>query len=165
MTRGFMDFVATILIPDFPGETSKWYAEKYLYESGNNSDAKDPVQSLANTLEKQVREGRDKRIMRIRIDGHGPYRFFPTQKSDEGRLENIAVQISLSKKDLEGIDNLVALGNFNNKKFTNRKDVIQWLVEEAIKANSSSFCKVADVIEQIEKLKRSVQNYTTPSEL
>ena len=156
MKRGFMDFAATILIPDFPGETSKWYAEKYLEESGNNSDAKDPLQSLANTLEKQVREGRDSRIIKKRIDGHGPYRFFPAPESDEGRLENIAVQISLSKKDLKDIDNLVTLGNLNTRKFNNRRAVIQWLVEEGMKDNSSSFCKVADVIEEIEKLKRSL---------
>lgn len=155
MKRGFMDFAATILIPDFPGETSKWYAEKYLKESGNNSDAKDPEQSLANTLEKQVREGREKRIIRKRIDG-GPYRFFPAPESNEEHLENIAVQISLGKKDLKDIDNLVTLGNLNTRKFNNKRDVIQWLVEEGMKTNSSSFCKVADVIEEIEKLKRSL---------
>jgi Arc/MetJ-type ribon-helix-helix transcriptional regulator len=150
MKKGFMDFVATILIPDFPGETAQWYAEHYLEERGDDgSDAKHPVQSLANTLSKQVLEGKEKRVRRHRVGG--VYRYFPVAASDEGHLENVVVQVSLSTQELEDIDNLVAVEKFNN-----RNDAIKWLVVEGIKANRGYLDKVADTRKQIEDLKRGV---------
>ena len=58
MKRGFMDFAATQIIPDRPGETAEYYAREYLEAAGKDgSDAKNPVQSLANTLRKRVGTG------------------------------------------------------------------------------------------------------------
>ena len=151
MKKGFMDFVARRLIPDFPGQTAQWYAEQYLQLEDNGSDAKDPVQSLANTLDKQVREGREKRIRRERKGG--VYRYFPVSASNEGHLENVVVQVSLStqEQELGDIDNLVAVGKFNS-----RSDAIKWLVVEGIKANRGFLDKVADIRKQIEELKRDI---------
>ena len=149
MKKGFMDFVAISLIPDCPGHTSEWYAREYLNLFPDSSDAKDPVQSLANTLDKQVREGREKRIKRKRIGGI--YLYFPASASDEGHLEDIVVQISLSTQELKDIDNLVAVEKFNN-----RNDAIKWLVVEGIKANRGFLDKVADIRKQIEELKRDI---------
>ena len=152
-----MDYVATILIPDFPGETARWYAEKYLQEHPNiGSDAKYPVQSLANTLDKQVREGKERRVRRERVNGI--YRFFHVSAPSESRnekvgssLENIIVQISLSVQELNDIANLVAVGKFNN-----RNDAIKWLVMQGISANRSYLDKVADTRRQIERLKEEL---------
>ena len=151
MKRGFMDFVATILIPDFPGATALWYARKYLEESGGNgSDAKHPEQSLANTLSKQVQTGREKRVRRERIKG--VYCFFPASMSSASdSSEDIVVQLSLSTQELEDIDDLVAVGKFNN-----RSEAIKWLVIEGITANRGYLDKVADTRNQIERLKREV---------
>ena len=154
MRRGFTDYAATILIPDFPGETARWYAEKYLQEPGNTgSDARDKVQSLASTLDKQVREGRERRVRRDRINGL--YRFFPASASGEGHqekggssLENIVAQIPLSMQELKDIDNLVAVDKFNN-----RSDAIKWLVMQGIAANRAYLDKVADIRMQIDRLK------------
>ena len=63
MQRGFMDFVATRIIPDYPGHPAEWYAREYLRVVGvSASDAEDQVQSLRNTLSKQVQTGREKRV-------------------------------------------------------------------------------------------------------
>lgn len=148
MKRGFMDVVATSIIPAFPGETARWYAEEYLQD--NESDAENPIQSLANTLDKQVREGKESRIRRERIGG--VYRYFPASKSvDSNSLHEFVTQIRLSSKDFQDIENLVAVG-----KFSNRNDAIKWLVVEGIKANRNYLNKAAEVKRQIEQLKREI---------
>jgi len=148
MKRGFMDVVATSIIPAFPGETARWYAEEYLQD--NNSDAKDPVQSLANTLDKQVREGKEQRIRRERIGGI--YRYFPASESNDSNSgQTIIMQFTLSSEELEDVNNLVSSG-----KFSNRNDAIKWLVAEGIKSNRSYLNKVAEVKRQIERLKKEI---------
>jgi len=149
MKSGFMDFVATHMVPDSPGKTARWYATEYLELGDNLSDAKNPIESLANTLDKQVREEREKRIRRERIGGK--YLFFPVGASLQPNKEDIVAQISLSTQELEDIDNLVAVG-----KFKSRNNTIEWLVTEGIKSNSNYLDKVADTTRQIEQLKKGL---------
>ena len=149
MKQGFMNHVATILIPEFPGATALWYAKAYLKEGGG-SDAKHPEQSLANTLSKQVKTGREKRIRRERIKG--VYCYFPASiASTHDSSEEIVVQLSLSAQQLKGIDNLVAVGKFNT-----RSNAIRWLLTEGIKSNHTYLEKVAHTVSQIERLKKEV---------
>jgi Arc/MetJ-type ribon-helix-helix transcriptional regulator len=151
MQRGFMDFVATRIIPDHPGHEASWYAREYL-KLVDESDlvAQHPVQSLANTLSKQVQTGREKRVRRERIKGI--FRYFPVSESSTlGASEDVIVQFSLSAHELENIDNLVAVG-----KFANRNDAIKWLVIEGIKSNRNYLNKAAQIKEQIEQLKREI---------
>ena len=151
MQRGFTDFVATRIIPDYPGHTASWYAREYL-ELVDESDlvAQHPVQSLANTLSKQVQTGREKRVRRERIKGI--FRYFPVSESSTlDASEDIIVQFSLSAQESESIDNLVAVG-----KFANRNDAIKWLVIEGIKSNRNYLNKAAQIKEQIEQLKREI---------
>ena len=152
MKRGFMDFVATILMPDFPGGTALWYAEKYLEEKGSDvSDAKQPKQSLANTLSKQVQTRKERRIWRKRVGG--VYRYFPTSMSPlANSAEEVIIQMSLSKQELQDIDNLVTID-----KFRNRNDAIKWLVTQGIKAKRGYLDKVADIRQRIERLKREAK--------
>jgi len=151
MQRGFTDFVATRIIPDHPGHTASWYAREYL-ELVDESDlvAQHPVQSLANTLSKQVQTGREKRVRRERIKGI--FHYFPVSESSTlDASEDIIVQFSLSAQELESIDNLVAVD-----KFANRNDAIKWLVIEGIKSNRNYLNKAAQIKEQIEQLKREI---------
>jgi len=153
MKKGFMDFVATTLVPEHPGETARWYAWEYL-QLGNSfsdlSDAKHPEQSLANTLSKQVKTGREKRIRRERIKGL--YRYFPVSESSAlAHNEDIFIQLSLSAQELNDLDNLIAVG-----KSKNRSDAMKWLVTEGIKANRTYLDKVANTISQIERLKKEI---------
>jgi len=152
--RGFMDFVATNLIPNFPGQTSSWYAKEYLKLFSNGSEAKNRVQSLASTLNKQVQTGLEKRVWRKRVNGI--YRYFPASMlpgsgSAGGSEEDVVIQMRLSKQELEEIDNLVAVD-----KFRNRNDAIKWLVIEGMTANRAYLDRVKDAIKQIEQLKREV---------
>ena len=149
MKRGFMD-LAVEIIKDYPGLTAEEVAQEALGSGIVSSDSKNPVQSFATTLSKQVREGSDKRVRRDRIEGK--YRFFPTiipSASDSG--EEIIVQLSLSAQELKDIDNLVAVG-----KFENRSSAVKWLVMEGIKANRPYLDKVADTRNQIERLKKDL---------
>ena len=151
MQRGFTDFVATRIIPDHPGHPASWYAREYL-KLVDESDlvARHPVQSLANTLNKQVQTGREKRVRRERIKGI--FCFFPvSEASTLDSSKDIIVQFSLAPQELENIDNLVAVG-----KFANRNDAIKWLVIEGIKSNRNYLNKAAQIKKQIEQLKREI---------
>jgi len=152
MKRGFIGHIATILIPEFPGETAQWYAEKYLEEAGEEgSDSKTPVQSLANTLSKQVNEKKEHRIWRKKLND-GKYHYYPISTSPTSdSSEETIVQVSLSVQELKDIDNLVTIDKFNT-----RSNAIKWLVVEGIKTNRTYLDKVADTISQIEQLKKGV---------
>ena len=144
MKRGFMD-LAVEIIKAFPGHTALWIAREALEHDSDLSDSKNPDVSLANTLSKQVQTGREKRVRRERIKG--VYCFFLASDSSE----EIIVQLSLSTQELKDIDNLVAVGKFNN-----RSEAIKWLVIEGITANRGYLDKVADARTQIERLKREI---------
>lgn len=153
MKSGFTDFVATRLIPDHPGHTARWYAREYLRIGGKLSDAKNPEESLTNTLDKQVREGRETRVRMERVDGRK--RFFPAAAtlssltgSDE---ESTIVQITLTKKDQDDINNLIAVDRFKN-----RNDAIRWLVTEGMKAQRDYLDRVNDTAQQIQQMKKKV---------
>lgn len=149
MKSGFMDRVATRLIPDHPGQTARWYAYEYLQLGDNLSDAKNPEESLANTLDKQVREGRERRVRRERIGGR--YRYFPvsTSAAVEEETQEVIVQMRLSKKQLEAVDSLISID-----KFKSRNEAVKWLVVEGMEARREYLDKISDVNRQIEEMKR-----------
>ncbi|MBI2328099.1 MAG: hypothetical protein HYU85_00320 [Chloroflexi bacterium] len=149
MKRGFME-LAVEIVKKYPGLTAQEVAEEALGSSSDLSDSKNPLQSLETTLDKQVREGREPRIIRERFEGK--YRFFPaTMSSASNSKENVLVQLSLPTQELKDIDNLVTVG-----KFENRSSAIRWLALEGIKANRAYLDKVADTKNQIERLKRDI---------
>ena len=149
MKRGFMD-LAVEIVKEYPGLTALEVAREALDSSSDLSDAQNPEQSLATTLNKQVQTGQEKRIRRERVGGL--YRYFPAlMPSISDSNEEIVAQISLSAEELKDIDNLVAVG-----KFSNRSEAIKWLVIEGITANRGYLDKVADTRNQIERLKRDI---------
>ncbi len=161
MKRGFMDLAVNSIIPTHPGQTARWIAEEALAHDSSLSDAQNKEQSLIATLNKQVQTGQEKRIRRERVGGL--YRYFPVSGSSAagssvdvvplpGGGKNIVVQISLSTRELEDIDNLVAVVD----KFHNRNEAISWLVMEGITAKRAYLDKVADRRKQIERLKTEV---------
>ena len=130
MKKGFMDYVATHLITDYPGQTAAWYAREYLELFNDGSDAKNQEQSLASTLNKQVQTGLERRVWRKKLND-GLYHYFPASMSPaSSSSEEIVIQLSLPTQELEDIDNLVAVG-----KFENRSSAIRWLTLEGVKAN------------------------------
>ena len=150
MKRGFMDLAVNSIIPAFPGQTAQWVAREALAHDSDLSDSKTPIASLANTLNKQVQTGREKRIRRERIKGKYCY-FLASGASASDSNEDIVAQISLSAQELKDIDNLIAVDKFHN-----RSDAIKWLVMEGMTANRGYLDKVADTRNQIERLKREV---------
>jgi len=150
MKRGFMD-LALEIIKEYPGLTALEVAREALDSSSDLSDAQNPEQSLATTLNKQVQTGKEKRIRRERVGGI--YRYFPVSESSASESnEDIVVQLSLSSQELEDIDNLVTVVG----KFDNRSSAIKWLLMEGIKVNRGYLDKVSDIRDQIERLKREV---------
>jgi len=149
MKRGFMDLAVTI-IKEFPGLTAIEVAREALQSGIVSSDAKNAEQSFASTLNKQVQTGLEKRIRRERIKGIYRYFLFSTPLASEP-AEEIVVQFSLPSQELEDIDNLVAVG-----KFDNRSSAVRWLVSEGIKTNRAYLNKVAETKTQIERLKKEI---------
>ena len=129
MKKGFMRWVRDY-IQSFPGLTAEEYSLDALEYEYARSDAGDSVGSLATTLHKQVREGKEPLIRRDKIGDK--YRFFPVKGVPiTTPSENIAVQISLSKQELREVDNLVTKGKFHN-----RSEAIEWLVKGCIALKS-----------------------------
>ena len=129
MKKGFMKWVRNY-IEVCPGLTAEDYAGDGYYEEYAKSDARngDQVFSLASSLMKQVRDGKEPHIRRERIGGN--LRYFPKNGSYAAgnvATEKIAFQISLSKEEWQSIDDLVSSGQFRN-----RNDVIEWLAKRCI---------------------------------
>jgi len=142
--------LAREIIKEYPGLTAIEVAREARDSDIVSSDAKNPEQSFASTLNKQVQTGLEKRIRRERIKG--VYRYFPVSApptSDSN--EEIVVQFSLPAQDLQDVDNLVAVG-----KHANRSSAIGWLVLEGVKANRAYLDKVAETKNQIERLKKEI---------
>ncbi len=149
MNRGFMD-LAVEIIKEYPGLTSLEVAREALGSGLISSSAENKEQSFASTLNKQVQTGSEKRIRRERIKG--VYRYFlASAPSISDSIEEIVVQFSLPAQQLKDINNLVAVG-----KFENRSSTIRWLVLEGVKANRTYLDKVADTKNQIERLKSEI---------
>ena len=109
-----------------PGLTAEEYAQDGYYEGYALSDATDQVFSLASTLMKQVRDGKELHIRRELIGDK--YRYFPAiPLGTTVSSESIAFQISLSEQEWQSIDNLIADG-----KFSNRNQVVEWLAKRCI---------------------------------
>ena len=157
MKLGFMDFVRAILIPEFPGQTANWYAEKFLDEKGQISESKTPKQSLANTLRKQVQLDWEPTIRREQIKGI--YHYFPVERNEiqqqtnlpKKSEEDLIVQLTLSNEILKDINNLVEVG-----KFKNRTDAIKWLIIEGIHVKRSYLDKVEQTRKEIERIKKEL---------
>lgn len=73
LQKGFTYQVAPALIAENPGSTAKEIAEIALERDLVTSVAKDPVSSLANTLEKEVREDRHPSVVAV---GWNPRRYY-----------------------------------------------------------------------------------------
>ena len=131
MKKGFMKWLRGGFIQTYPGLTAKEYADQAL-KGDVPTDAENEIQSLSTTLMKQVREGKEPGIRRERIGGKD--RYFPvTGVPITTSSENIAVQILLSKQELQDVDNLVTGGKFHN-----RNEAIEWLVKRCITLKSGN---------------------------
>ncbi len=152
MKRGFMDFAATRLIPQHPGETAEYYAQEYVEVAGEEaSDAQNPVMSLANTLRKRVGTGGEKRIRREKTSG--VYRYYPANAeagNTSAEQKSVAVQAFLLPDELKILDDFVVLG-----KFSSRGQVLAWLAREGIKSRHADVEKVAEIAREIDSLKGS----------
>jgi hypothetical protein len=149
MNRGFMDLAVTI-IKEYPGLTSREVAQEAISSGIVSSSAKDPIQSFATTLNKQVQTGLEKRIRRERTKGVWRY-FLVSALLTLSTNEEVTTQFSLKIQELKDVDNLVVVG-----KYKNRNDAIKWLVMEGIKTNRTYLDKVAETRVQIERLKKEI---------
>src|SRR3990172_9916178 len=109
--KGFTER-AVDLIQRKPGLTDREYAEWALRDGLAGSDAKNPVMSLAKTLDKQVRDGRESRVIRRREGGK--LRFYPASPSltygHEIPREPVPVTMRLPAEAVRCLDDLVEMG-------------------------------------------------------
>jgi len=125
MKKGFMKWLRDYM-QVCPGLTAEEYAQDGYCEGYALSDAKNQVFSLASTLMKQVREGKELHIRGERIGGK--YCYFPVKGvRTTTSSENIAFQISLTEQEWQSIDNLITDDGFRN-----RNQVVEWLAKRCI---------------------------------
>jgi len=127
MKKGFMKWVRDYM-QVCPGLTAEKYAQDGYHEGYVETDAENQEFSLASTLMKQVRDGKESHIRRERI-GRKLY-YFPVKGiRTKTSIENISFQISLSEQEWRSIDNLITDDGFRN-----RNQVIEWLAKRCISA-------------------------------
>lgn len=150
MQKGFKKAIPD-LVKANPGLTAREYAEMALNQHICGSDSKDPVQSLATTMMKEVREGRMPSVKSVK--GVGAMRYYPTNNTQKSPVPNFdkPITILIPTDVAEVIDSLLEINKFENKSKT-----LVWLAQEGIKAKSSELAQVKKVVEQIKQLKQSV---------
>jgi len=159
MKKGFSHGVAPDLIRQKPGMTAQQVAELALNADLCGSDSKTPISSLANTLAKEVREGRHPEVRAERVGG--VLRYYPV--SDDGLPEGSptvslpakglyeTVSIRLPREMAGVADLLVEAGQYST-----RSEALAWLVGEGILRNELRVKKVRGAVEQIRAIKRSL---------
>ncbi len=163
MRKGFSHGVAPKLIQEHPGLTARRIAEIALEEDLAASDSKDPVNSLAQTLAKEVREGRLPEVRTERVSGI--LRLFPADMKEAAAgiatvptisysqlIQEDSVSVRLPKPHIEIADSLVEVGQHRN-----RSEALAWLVAEGIGQNRARLEKVKSALEQIREIKRNLK--------
>jgi hypothetical protein len=155
--KGFSHGVALDLIRLHPGKTAKEYAILALEQGLADSDSKTPVQSLANTLEKEAREGRMFEVHRVR-DG-GVYRYYPADQmpstgvfpkegdTAKGSIETITIR--LPREVIEIADLATEVGAQST-----RNEATLWLCCEGIKSNNKRIDEMRQAAKQIHEIKQ-----------
>ena len=159
MRKGFTYTVAPDLVRADPGRRGEEYADMAIRKGLAASDAKDPVQSLASSLAKEVREGRQKQIRREK-DGSA-IRYYPAlslEVSAEGEKQILparreeAVSLRLEPDTARNVDMLVEIGTHRT-----RSDALAWLVAEGLSKNQQKIREVQKAVKQIREIKRSLK--------
>ena len=158
MRKGFSHGVAPKLIRQTPGMTAREVAEQALDRDLCDSDAQDPISSLANTLAKEVREGRHPEVRAEQVGGI--LRYYPTSVVLSTESDNASslppslgetVPVRLPRANIEVADLLVETGQYKT-----RSEALAWLVAEGIVRNESRIRKVREAAEQIRAIKQSL---------
>jgi len=164
MKRGFTYQVAPPLVRENPGRTASEYAELALRRGLCQSNSKTPVQSLANTLAKEVREGRHPDIRAQEVQGQ--LRYFPSMSgysSSVSRPSNVsstpspaqqneeAVVVSVPNNLTQVLDLFVEVGKCNS-----RAEAARRFMELGIKHDADTINNVRKAAERIREIKRSI---------
>jgi Arc/MetJ-type ribon-helix-helix transcriptional regulator len=132
--RGFKEVVVR-LIGESPGLAAEEYAVTALQRGLAGSNSKDPVQSLATTLAKEVREGR---MLGIRAQReHGKLRYFP---------------VDLRPDAARRVRDLVEIGRFSTP-----SEAVTYLLEEGVNAKQSALDRISGELEEIRRRKESAR--------
>ena len=158
MKKGFSHEVAPELIREEPGLRADQIAERALSRGLCDSDAKEPVRSLAATLAKEVRERRLPGIYAKKMGS--ALRYYPgSHDSVIGSTVAIepipitaeSVSIRLDHQRVEVADLLVEVG-----KFSSRSESLAWLVAEGIERNDEKIMMVRRAVDEIRLIKSSI---------
>ena len=159
MRKGFTYQVMPGLAKKHPGLKGEEYAQMALANRLTESDAKDPVQSLASSLAKEVREGRQKQIRAEKVGGviryypapNGDLKAAAPKKATAAQLEE-PVSLRLNHQTVGIADMFVEVGQYRT-----RSEVLSWLVQEGIRNNQSLVERVKKAVEQIRMIKRTLR--------
>jgi Arc/MetJ-type ribon-helix-helix transcriptional regulator len=150
--RGFKEVVVR-LIGESPGLAAEEYAVTALQRGLAGSNSKDPVQSLATTLAKEVREGR---MLGIRAQReHGKLRYFPVDlRPDTSAHANngLRIEVSLRPDAARRVRDLVEIGRFSTP-----SEAVTYLLEEGVNAKQSALDRISGELEEIRRRKESAR--------
>ena len=152
--KGFMK-IAEALVKERPGLAAEEYARMALDRGIAQSNSKDPVQSLATTLMKQVREGRTTEIYADQV--RGKLRYYPTGdllNPPGRRLPHLLfTDVRMSPDTAKRVRTLLEVGLFANE-----KEAASWLLEEGVRAQRDTLDQIESQAEEIERRKEVARN-------
>ena len=153
MQHGFKAVVVR-LISERPGLPAEEYARIALERRLCDSDAKDPVVSLATTLAKEIREGRmADQVRRERVNGR--FCYFPAHypfESDAQLGDGLRVEVELPPDAAKRVTDLLEIDEFGSP-----SEAVAWLVQAGVKAKVSALDEIANELQEIRKRKESAR--------
>ena len=148
MAESFSPEVATRLIKENPGRSSKEIAKDALDRGIIGSRGHNPLAGQGGALVKMYLEGRLPEVRRD--DQSRPYRYYPKDSAIAATVTRSIDSISF-RPTVRQEEVLTAL--VETRKFANRSEAVTWLIDQGISANRQNLDKIIQAYRAIENLR------------
>lgn len=158
MQKGFSHEVAPVLIRETPGESPEYYAGIALNRGLASSDSKSPLQSLASTLRKELREGRLPEFRTMKRGGR--IRVYPATAAVDSESESrksprqpatVPISVTVTRDVHEAAALLVEVG-----KQATYGESISWMAQQWLNDSVSYLAKVRQAALQMREIRNAI---------
>ena len=158
MQKGFSHEVAPVLICESPGESPEYYAKIALDRGLASSDSKSPLQSLASTLRKELREGR---LPNFRTAKHGgrirvyPVSGFVSPESESQISSSLPASVSITATVTSVVHEAATLLVEVGKQATHGES-ISWMAQQWVTDNATYLARVRQAALQMQEIRSAI---------
>lgn len=153
MAVSFSPEVATRLIKENPGRTAEEIVGDALDRGIISTRGQDRMTGQIGALAKMYNNDRLPEI--IRNESQRPFRYYPKGATVVNPQPKPLSDPVTFRPTLEQEAVLIALNE--TRKFTNRSEAVNWLLDQGIAANKSNIDKIVQAYSEIQRLRQQVQ--------